>query len=259
MAATFCLRLAWGLIASTLLLPTAETPPRFFRVQFLIALGLLSAAGFFLFGHRDAWLVSALALGLIVCAAGSIIWHLDGSPLARWMQGLATVVLYAVMVLAKYEQPPTRSVGEAASTPTRSVSWWSLTDDVTSAALLGGCTSAMLMGHSYLIAPAMSLVPLMRLLAAMGAALVARVALTACAALQMSDGVGYDNETLLLLSLRWGLGFAGVLVLGWMSWESARIRSTQSATGILYVVVIFCFLGELSQQLLIAKTGVFGG
>ena len=59
-----------------------------------------------------------------------------------------------------------------------------------------------------------------------------------------------DNETVLLLSLRWGLGFAGVLVLGWMSWESARIRSTQSATGILYVVVIFCFLGELSGQLL---------
>ena len=28
------------------------------------------------------------------------------------------------------------------------------------------------------------------------------------------------------------------------------IRSTQSATGILYVVVIFCFLGELTGQLL---------
>jgi hypothetical protein len=37
-----------------------------------------------------------------------------------------------------------------------------------------------------------------------------------------------------------------------MAWESAKIRSTQSATGILYVVVIFCFLGELSSQLLLA-------
>ena len=42
----------------------------------------------------------------------------------------------------------------------------------------------------------------------------------------------------------------GVLVLGWMAWEAARIRSTQSATGILYVAVVFCFLGELSDQLL---------
>jgi hypothetical protein len=46
------------------------------------------------------------------------------------------------------------------------------------------------------------------------------------------------------------LGFVGPLVFGWMAWQSARIRSTQSATGILYVVVIFCFLGELTGQLM---------
>jgi hypothetical protein len=40
-----------------------------------------------------------------------------------------------------------------------------------------------------------------------------------------------------------------------MAWQSARIRSTQSATGILYVVVIFCFLGELTSQLLLGSTG----
>ena len=56
-------------------------------------------------------------------------------------------------------------------------------------------------------------------------------------------------------AVRWGLGFVGPLVLGWMAWETARIRSTQSATGILYVVVIFCFLGELTSQLLLSKTG----
>jgi hypothetical protein len=40
-----------------------------------------------------------------------------------------------------------------------------------------------------------------------------------------------------------------------MAWETARIRSTQSATGILYVVVILSFLGELTSQLLREKTG----
>jgi hypothetical protein len=40
------------------------------------------------------------------------------------------------------------------------------------------------------------------------------------------------------------------LVLGWMAWQTTRIRSTQSSTGILYVVVIFCFLGELTSLLL---------
>jgi hypothetical protein len=58
-----------------------------------------------------------------------------------------------------------------------------------------------------------------------------------------------------LLLVRWGLGIVAPVVLGWMAWETARIRSTQSATGILYVVVIVCFLGELTSQLLVDKTG----
>ena len=53
--------------------------------------------------------------------------------------------------------------------------------------------------------------------------------------------------------MRWLLGLIAPLVLGWMAWETARIRSTQSATGILYVVVIVCFLGELMSQLLRGK------
>src|SRR5439155_1443881 len=46
------------------------------------------------------------------------------------------------------------------------------------------------------------------------------------------------------------------LALAWMAWQAARIRSTQSVTGILYVVVIFCFLGELTNQLLLAAPAV---
>src|SRR5262249_37027604 len=57
-------------------------------------------------------------------------------------------------------------------------------------------------------------------------------------------------DAALWLPLRWGLGFVGPLVLGGMAWQTARMRSTQSATGILYVVVIFCFLGELTAELL---------
>ena len=58
------------------------------------------------------------------------------------------------------------------------------------------------------------------------------------------------GDILLWLPVRWGLGFLGPLILGWMAWRCARIRSTQSATGILYVVVILCFIGELTAQLL---------
>ena len=49
------------------------------------------------------------------------------------------------------------------------------------------------------------------------------------------------------------------LVLGVMAWRcaTARLRNTQSATGILYIVVVFCFLGELTGQLLLGVTHYF--
>jgi len=62
-----------------------------------------------------------------------------------------------------------------------------------------------------------------------------------------------SNETLIWVLLRWVVGFLGPIVLSWMAWQSAKIRSTQSATGILYVVVIFSFLGELTSQLLLTR------
>ena len=58
------------------------------------------------------------------------------------------------------------------------------------------------------------------------------------------------NDVTLWLPVRWLIGFVLPGVLCWMAYQTARIRSTQSATGILYVVVIFCFLGELTGQLL---------
>ncbi|MFO0863600.1 MAG: hypothetical protein U0744_02885 [Gemmataceae bacterium] len=116
--------------------------------------------------------------------------------------------------------------------------------------------SSMLMGHSYLIAPAMSMSPLLRLLAMFAVALAARIGL-ACYGLHgwWGSQTSPENETMLWLGARWLLGLAAPIILGWMSWETARIRSTQSATGILYVVSIVCFLGELLSMLLVDKTG----
>ncbi len=128
-----------------------------------------------------------------------------------------------------------------------------LAGSLSSAALLGTATSAMLMGHSYLIAPAMSLTPLYRLLAALAAALGLRMLADGWAVgvwLTEHSLAGLEGDAVLWLPVRWLVGFIAPLVLCWMAWQTAKIRSTQSATGILYVVVIFCFLGELTGLLL---------
>jgi hypothetical protein len=116
--------------------------------------------------------------------------------------------------------------------------------------LLGTATTAMLMGHSYLIAPNMTLAPLLRLLMAFFAALLLRGVIAAIDLSSWADGHSLTalDEVTLLLPVRWGVGFVGPLVLGIMAWQTARIRSTQSATGILYVLVILTFLGELVGQ-----------
>ena len=87
MLVSFCLRLAWGLIACTLFLPAAVVPPRFFRVQHLTALGLLAVAAFFLRDQADAWCWLALGLAAALAFVGSIVWHVEGAPGGRTQRG----------------------------------------------------------------------------------------------------------------------------------------------------------------------------
>ena len=71
----------------------------------------------------------------------------------------------------------------------------------------------MLMGHSYLIAPAMSLTPLLRLLAALASVRCSLRMAVAWRGLWLwtaEPGAGtLETETLLWLPVRWGLGFVG--------------------------------------------------
>jgi hypothetical protein len=240
--AIFALRLAAGMIGCLLLLPVPVLNPRFFRTHFLTALAL---AGLSLACVRDSaqwplltWLGAASALAFV----GSMVWGLEGAPGGRTFSVLTTLALvgsltWLEMATGPFPCPSFRLIGDA-----------------TSAALLGSALTAMLLGHSYLIAPTMSLTPLMRLLAALAAAVVARMAVDGyalgCWTASHSLVSLKNGDEIYLLPLRWLLGFLAPLGLDWMAWQAARIRSTQSATGILYVVVIFCFLGELTSQLL---------
>ncbi len=235
----FCVRLAAGLAASLLLLWPAEINPRFYRAHFLIILGLAAVALAFPSGMRWAPIL-VLAGGLVLCLAGSVVWSLEGAPAGRIIVVLTSLCLAAALGLLEWHAAP-----EAPG--------WELAAGFTSAALLGTATTAMLLGHSYLIAPSMSIAPLLRLLAALFAAVAARLVVAGLGLWFWTEGhslLNLEDETVLLLPVRWGLGLAGPLVLGWMAFQTARIRSTQSATGILYVVVIFCFLGELTSLLL---------
>jgi hypothetical protein len=244
MLPAFCLRLASGLVAALLLLSPAQINPRFYRTHFLTALGLAGLAAVFLRDVADIWLWVALGTSILLSFLGSLAWSLEGAPGGRGLIPLATLALGAALTLTATASSSEQGRG------------WLLAIEFSSAALLGAATTAMLMGHSYLIALAMSLTPLLRLLGALLVALLVRAALAGAGLWFWTEEHSLTtlNEVTMLLPLRWGLGFVLPLVLGVMAWQTARIRSTQSATGILYVVVIFCFLGELLSQLLFGIT-----
>ena len=134
----------------------------------------------------------------------------------------------------------------------------------------GSVSVAMILGHFYLIIPGLSIRPLIRLCRLLLVSLVMRLLLGGAVVLTFgptATGLSDARATAHLwngLSVDEGLVFwprllAGLLaplVLALLAWRTARIRSTQSATGILYVAVIFTTIGEFLGRFLFVTTGL---
>lgn len=254
MLAIFCLRLSCGLAGALVLLLTAPINARFFRAHLLAVLGLTAAAAYAGSATFTGMMWLAVSAAMLAAFLGSLAWSLEGAPAGRIMIVAAALALTGALVCESTLNSPPDIEGQ----PTYNATW-QVVDNLASAALLGAATTAMLVGHSYLIAPSMALAPLFRLLSALFVAIGVRGILAGIGLWSWTRGhslVNLEDETVLWLPLRWGLGLVAPFILGWMAWQTTRIRSTQSATGILYVVVIFCFLGELTSQLLWRDTGM---
>ena len=131
-----------------------------------------------------------------------------------------------------------------------------------SALLLGAVTLAMMLGHWYLVTPKLSIGPLKRYSAAY-------ILLTAWMALQillgyflsyqvgMSDGkVPYIiQQQIIFILFRWAWGLLAPLGLAYWIWETVKMRSTQSATGILYAAMVCTMMGEGMGIYLTLQTG----
>ncbi|HEV3205146.1 MAG TPA: hypothetical protein VGY77_12215 [Gemmataceae bacterium] len=256
MFAIFCLRLATGMMGALLLFSPRLVNPRFYRTHFLTVLCLTASAVWMVREFPGpAWWISFTVMALAFL--GALSWSLEKCPGGKVLIGLTLGSLLLTLAIAGYA----RLHNEAAEKPTGPAFSWAYfaADELTSVALLGTSVTAMLMGHSYLLAPSMSLTPLLRLLAGLFIALFLRFGLAAAGLwfITRYSLLHSETDTALWLPLRWGVGFVAPLILCWMAWESAKIQSTQSATGILYVVVVFCFLGELTAHLLFNHTGYF--
>jgi hypothetical protein len=141
------------------------------------------------------------------------------------------------------------------------------------ALVLGAAMSAMLLGHFYLVVPGLAIAPLRRLTRGFVGAVGLKILLGGLAVSSLGlpgswlasapapAHPGVDPVGALLLGtvpllMRVLFGLVGALILGLMSERTVAIRSTQSATGILYAAVVFVLIGEYAAGHLLVAQGL---
>ena len=131
------------------------------------------------------------------------------------------------------------------------------------AMLLGSITIAWLLGHAYLTATKMTIAPLIHFSRMLSLAVLARAmfAVVSLAAAWLARGesgttvLSQLGNVWLVVSIRIGFGLIVVGAMAYMVADCVRLRSTQSATGILYFASILAYVGELANQQLVVECG----
>jgi hypothetical protein len=241
----FLFRLTFGLALSMAVTSPRKVSSGYFRNHLYVLLGLNVLAALVALADRERFQLWPPLVGAALSYAGAAVWLYE----KRWA-GSVFLVLVAIVGLvgAWLAQRPFESAAEL--TTTGQVLRW--LDAPTSGLLLGSTIAAMVLGHWYLNTPTMEIAPLERLIQLMGTAVIARgIVCGAGLALAINGSTTLQPA---FVALRWLSGLIGAFALAVMASKTLKIPNTQSATGILYVGVIAVFLGELTSQLLSART-----
>jgi hypothetical protein len=131
--------------------------------------------------------------------------------------------------------------------------------------LLGAITVAWLLGHAYLTSTKMTIAPLRHFSTLLTWSVAARAAFVIASLVIASIASATSPEATnvldvlkgnwIVLSLRLGVGIVALGVFAWMVRDCVRLRSTQSATGILYFGSVFAYVGELASRQLSIECG----
>jgi hypothetical protein len=277
MIASFVLKLLAGITTTWLLMPRRDVADGFFRIQMLVVLGLavLLVLAFDPVALAGPPQIPDGVPATSPQAASAIAsqQELSGLPTAvRWLRGCAfaiAVLAYPGHILWKLGRRPAGtfcilaigllslaslallSVQLARGTPIV----LQLLADGSSAMVLGGVLTGMLLGHWYLTSPGMSLKPLLWFCPVLAGAATARLAATGLA-IATSGLPPSDLVRMIWLALRILGGILAPAAAALLVRQILRYRNTQSATGVLFAVLILVFMGEMSAALLERDLGV---
>jgi protein NrfD len=248
-------------IVFTLAFVSREAGVKFFRFNAGLAAVLLGAA-LALRPGMAAGSVSTAALASLAFTEAAVVfyWATTGRALTT-IRPLLVAVAMAAGSVTLAAQAIAATVDRAAA-----IQALTLASFFSSAALLGGACTAMILGHWYLILPSMQVAHLQSMVKLHMASMVVRVVVVVAAVVvgiamwQPGLGPSFKGYILSIDGIffwqRVLFGLAGPALLSYLTWETAKIRSTQSATGILYVDFFTVVVGEVLAKYLLLATRV---
>jgi protein NrfD len=257
----FLTHLGLGIIF-TLVLVSREAGVKFFRFNAGLAAILIAIAFAFRPGDPDLSGASLVAVAALVVAEAATVlfWATVGRALASIrpaIVGVACVSGLVALTAQAFAAAGDRGMGSTVLT---------VASFLSSAALLGGASTAMILGHWYLILPSMQVSHLQSIVKVHIASMIVRVVVVVVAVLvaietwQPGLGPSFGHYITSVGGIffwqRVLFGLGGPALLSYLTWETAKIRSTQSATGILYVDFFTVVVGEVLAKYLLLATRV---
>lgn len=263
----FLLGLVLGISTTLFWIPEEDLGRGYFQLNALVVLGLLSLILAvdrlhpmeFFGSYGRAGLLAISIAWLAAFAYYFAIWQ-QRWRWARLPAGICLSAMTAALVLSG-------SALTSVRTPLPYRSGLLNLGLLSCALLLGWSLVNMLLGHWYLVSPKLTfryLIAFCRVLVALVLVRWLAVGLSLASALSVDPMIEPHPWRLLVdfggqgmffwFRLVWGLVIP--LLLSFMALHCARNRSNQSATGILYVLVVGSFIGEITALYLTTTTGV---
>jgi hypothetical protein len=263
----FLLALAAGSLSTLFWIPEEDLGRGYFQMNALVVLGLVGlAAAVVVLGSPAPFAPRVdLGRGTLLAGLAAAFAYYAGVWRRRWAwaRGAAALALVAtgsaLWLAGSGQIAPLTALPHQPTLVAATL--------LTSSVVLGWSLVTMLLGHWYLVAPRLTFRHLTVFCWVLLVAVLARCAVVA-ATLSLAAAVdprvepnpwrlitGFEGQGMFFwFRLLWGLGIP--VALAWMALHCARRRSNQSATGILYVLVVGVLVGEITAFYVSVTTGV---
>lgn len=245
----FLLSLAFGTQVLSPVVSTKLTGVGFYKLGTTIVLAsLVLALGVDVYMQPAPTAAEFICYAILVATnAFTYLLHKDEKSILMWALYVVQVLAFSALTFYVFAFNPL----------------W-ITFFLSSMLLLGISNFSMILGHYYLVVPKLTFEPLFYCLYIFWTVIFIKILSSLSIVFSLAKpyleegtllGDGYMYNWL-FISMRYLWGYAAPLVLSFFTFRLCKLRSNQSATGVLYIVEFFVIVGELISVYLMANHGL---